>query len=415
VPGDAGRNRTGGLVSAEPPLRGLRVVSVEQYGAGPFGTQWLADLGAEVVKVETPHDGGDVGRSVGPHFAPGLPRDRASLFFQSFNRNKKSLCLDLTRPAGTEVLHDLVRDADALANNLRGDVPARLGLDYASVRAANPRIVCAHLSGYGREGSRAAWPGYDYLMQAEAGYFTLTGEPDGPPSRMGLSIVDMMGGSAMALGLLAGVIDARRTGTGRDVDVALFDVAMFHLSYVGTWRLAAGATTVRAARSAHPSLTPCQTYRTADGWIYLMCNKEKFWRRLCEAIDRTQWLTDPRFVDFPSRLAHRETLTELLDAALSTRTTGEWMAAFGGSVPAAPILDVAQAFENAFVAERAMVRVAEDGVAGVPMPASPIRTGGLPASDQAAPGWGEHTRALLSALGYSDARIDALIDNGVLR
>ncbi len=402
-------------MSASAPLSGLHVVAVEQYGAGPFGTQWLADLGAQVVKIEQPREGGDVSRGVGPYFSDDLPRDRASLFFQSFNRNKKSLCVDLTSPEGKEVLHDLVRNADGLVNNLRGDVPARLGLTYEAVAPVNPRIVCAHLSGYGRDGSRAAWPGYDYLMQAEAGYFALTGEPDGPPARMGLSVVDMMGGSAMALGLLAGVIDARRTGTGRDVDVALFDVAMFHLSYVGTWRLAAGVNTARVTRSAHPSLTPCQTYRTADGWIYLMCNKEKFWRRLCEAIGRSQWAADPRFVDFPARLAHREALTGLLDDALSARTTAEWMATFGGSVPAAPILDVAGALDNPFVGERGLVRVASDGEARVPMPASPIRTSGAPSCDRAAPGLGEHTHSLLSELGYREDRIRSLLEAGVVR
>ncbi len=402
-------------MSASPPLSGLKIVAVEQYGAGPFGTQWLADLGAQVVKVEQPREGGDVSRGVGPYFSDDLPRDRASLFFQSFNRNKKSLCLDLTRPEGKVVLHDLARNADGLVNNLRGDVPARLGLTYEALAPVNPRIVCAHLSGYGRDGSRAAWPGYDYLMQAEAGYFALTGEPDGPPARMGLSVVDMMGGSAMALGLLAGVIDARRTGKGRDVDVALFDVAMYHLSYVGTWRLAAGTNTARLARSAHPSLTPCQTYRTADGWIYLMCNKEKFWRRLCEAIGRPQWPADPRFTDFPARLAHREALTALLDEALSARTTTEWMATFGGSVPAAPILDVASAFDNPFVGERALVRVATDGTARVPMPTSPIRTSGTPSCDRTAPGLGEHTRSLLSELGYPEDRIRSLLEQGVVR
>jgi len=190
---------------------------------------------------------------------------------------------------------------------------------------------------------------------------------------------------------------------------------VFHLSYVGTWRLAAGANTVRAARSAHPSLTPCQTYRTADGWIYLMCNKEKFWRRLCEAVGRSEWLSDPRFADFPARLAHREALTGLLDQALSARTTAEWMLGFGGSIPAAPILDVAGALENPFVGERGLVRMAGDDPAALPLPASPIRTSGLPATDRAAPGLGEHTRALLCELGYPHERIDSLIEDGIVR
>src|SRR3990170_5376803 len=150
------------------PLNGVRVLAVEQYGAGPFGTMFLADQGAEVIKIENPNDGGDMSRAVGPHFfAPG-----DSLFFHSFNRNKKSLTLDLGRPEGQAVFHDLVRTADAVASNLRGDVPEKLGLTYAALKDINAKIVCAHLSAYGRTGSRASWPGFDYLMQAEAGFFS---------------------------------------------------------------------------------------------------------------------------------------------------------------------------------------------------------------------------------------------------
>src|SRR6516165_505107 len=165
------------------PLSGMRIIAVEQYGAGPYGTMQLADLGAEVIKIENPAEGGDMSRRVGP-FVLG---DNDSHFFQSFNRNKRSLTLDLKKPGASEVLHALVREADGVLDNLRGDLPERLGLTYAALREANPRIVCAHLSAYGRTGPRAAWPGYDYLMQAEAGYLSLTGEPDGPPSRMVLS------------------------------------------------------------------------------------------------------------------------------------------------------------------------------------------------------------------------------------
>ena len=405
-------------------LSGLRVLAVEQYGAGPFGTQTLADLGAEVIKIENAADGGDVSRTVGPHFAAGVEADRASVFFQSFNRNKKSLCVDLTRAPGRAVLSDLARSADALLDNLRGDVPARLRIDYASLKDANPRIVCAHLSGYGRDGSRARWPGYDYLMQAEAGYFALTGDPDGAPARMGLSIVDMMAGTMAALALLAGVLDARRSGVGRDVDVSLYDTAMFHLSYVGNWHAATGANTRREARSAHPSLVPCQSYATRDGWIYLMCNKEKFWRALCECVSRDDWIADPRFADFAARLHHRELLTRLIDAALAPRTTAEWMACFAGRVPAAPILDVAQAMGNPFVAERGLVREArcnaDDGAAAgggasFGLLANPIRTAGAPPVDRAAPGLGQHTHELLSALGYGQDTIDALIADGIIR
>ncbi len=157
------------------PLAGVRILAVEQYGAGPFGTQHLADLGAEVIKIENPADGGDVGRSVGPYFFG----EGDSHFYQSFNRNKKSLTLDLKSADGQAVLHELVKTADALFDNLRGDLPGKLGLTYEALKVHNPRLVCAHLSAYGRDGERAAWPGYDYLMQAEAGYLSLTGEPGG--------------------------------------------------------------------------------------------------------------------------------------------------------------------------------------------------------------------------------------------
>jgi len=311
------------------PLRGVRILSFEQYGAGPFGTLHLADLGAEVIKIENPSDGGDVGRLVGPfYFGPG-----DSHFHEAFNRNKKSLTLNLKQDEARSVLADLVRSADAVFDNLRGDLPQKLGLTYEQLAPYNPRIVCAHLSAYGRTGSRTAWPGYDYLMQAEAGYLSVTGEPDGPPARFGLSIIDMMTGVTAVTGLLAGIIEARSTGRGRDIDVSLFDVAMGNLNYVAAWYLNEGHKVGRAPRSAHPSLTPSQLYRTQDGWIFIMCNKEKFWPALCAAIDRPDWAAHPDYANFAARLAHREQLTEALDAVLGTASTAEWLARLPARYP----------------------------------------------------------------------------------
>jgi succinate--hydroxymethylglutarate CoA-transferase len=226
-------------------------------------------------------------RAIGPYFFPSGD----SQFFHSFNRNKKSLTLDLSEEAGKAILHDLVASADAIASNMRGDVPEKLGLTYKHLKAHNPKIVCAHLSAYGREGPRATWPGYDYIMQAEAGYFSVTGEPDGAPTRFGLSIVDMMTGLAMAYALLAALTGARATGEGRDIDVSLFDVALHNTSYLATWYLNEGVNQSRLPRSAHPSLTPCQLYKTADDWIFLMCNKEKFWPTSGSFASRTVWRT----------------------------------------------------------------------------------------------------------------------------
>ena len=393
------------------PLEGVRVLAVEQYGAGPFGTMFLADQGAEVIKIENPNDGGDMSRAVGPHFfAPG-----DSQFFASFNRNKKSMTLDLSRPEGRAVLRDLARTADALASNLRGDVPAKLGLVYGDLKDANPRIVCAHLSAYGRDGPRAAWPGFDYLMQAEAGYFSLTGEPGAPPARFGLSIVDYMSGLGLAYALLAALTAARATGTGRDIDVSLFDMALFNTAYQATWYLNEGVVSGRLPRSAHAALTPCQLYTTSDGWIYLMCNKEKFWPALCGKLGRPEWIEDARFRRFADRLKHRDLLTELLDRELSARTTAEWLSHFAGAVPAAPINDLQQALDNPFVTQHGRLQAIPHPAKGAyRMVAAPVRCAGEDAPARAAPALGEHTDALLRDIGYDDARIRALREARVI-
>ena len=394
------------------PLSGVRIVSVEQYGAGPFGTQHLADLGAEVIKIENFHDGGDIGRAVGPQFfGPG-----DSHFYEAFNRNKRSLGLDLKHPKGQEIFRKLVARSDAVFDNLRGDLPTKLGITYAQLANVNAKIVCVHLSAYGRSGSRASWPGYDYLMQAEAGYLSLTGEPDGPPARFGLSIVDLMTGTTAAMALLAGLVDAQATGKGRDLDVSLFDVALHNLAYVATWYLNGGIVTNREPRSSHPSLTPSQLCRTKDGWLFIMCNKEKFWTALAEAVGKPEWATDPEYSTFAARLKNREQVTQELDAVLTTATTAEWISRLGGKVPIAPVYDVQQALENPFVAEQQLVldfQHPEHGkIRGVASPVRLENSAVLPT--RAAPRLGEDTDALLEELGYAPNMIGALREQMVV-
>ena len=393
------------------PLAGLRVLAVEQYGAGPFGTLYLADLGADVIKIENHNDGGDVGRHIGPHFFG--PDD--SQFFQTFNRNKKSVTLDLKHPEGMAAFHALVATADAVLDNLRGDLPEKLGLTYEQLKPFNPRIICAHLSAYGRTGSRKSWPGYDYLMQAEAGHMSLTGEPDAPPARYGLSIVDLMTGLAAAFGLLAGVLSARATGKGMDVDTSLFDVALHNLNYPGTWFLNAGVVTGRAPRSAHPSLTPSQLFRTKDGWIFIMCNKEKFWEVLADAFGKPEWKTDPELATFKARLPNRERVTRIIDAELMRRSTAEWIEHFAGKVPCAPVYDVAQALQSGFVDERGAVMDFRypDG-RNARMIAAPIRVPGVEPPVRAAPPMGADTESELRAAGYSDEKIAGLRRAGAI-
>ena len=385
------------------PLEGVRILTVEQYGAGPFGTMWLADQGAEVIKVEQP-EGGDYARVLGPYWFD----NGESQWFHAYNRNKKSLTLDLESSDGRAVLLDLVASADALTSNLRGDVPEKLGLTYEHLKDANPQIVCAHLSAYGREGTRASWPGFDYLMQAETGYFSLTGDPDNEPTRFGLSVVDQMTGVGLAYAALAGIIGARGSGVGGDLDISLFDVALSNLGYPAMWYLNNGHLQQRLARSAHPSLTPCQIYKTADGWIYLMCNKEKFWPVLAAALGHPEWADDPRFKTFKERFEARPLIQDMLDEALSAKTTAEWLIDFAGTVPASPILDVGEAMENPFVKDEGRLQDIELEGHGTYRYLRPPVQAATPAPANPAPKLGEHTDDVLAGLGYDEVKLAAL-------
>ena len=393
------------------PLSDVQILAVEQYGAGPCGTQYLADLGAEVIKIENPHDGGDMSRSVGPYFLGNGKSTASSEFFQSFNRNKKSITLDISKRAGKAVFHDLVRSADALCCNMRGDVPAKLGLTYETLGEINPKIVCAFLTAYGRDGSRKDWPGFDYLMQAEAGYFSLTGEPDTLPSRMGLSLVDIMTGQTMALSCCAAIIRARETGHGQNIDTNLFDLAMSNLGYLGTWYLNERCIQGREARSGHPSLVPCAQFSTKDGWIFLMCNKEKFWPILCDKIGRPELGSDPRYANFKERLENRRDIQTLLDETLAAKTTSEWLEIFAGIVPAAPILNLGEAIENPFIKERDRVMdlTLQDGTPFRLLDA-PFETG-TPTPTNPAPELGANTDEILKKLGYDEDRLRSLREN----
>ncbi len=389
------------------PLAGVRIIAVEVYGAGPFGSAHLADLGAEVIKVE-PRAGGDVSRAVGPFF---LGQDD-SVFFQSLNRNKKSLTLDLKHPRGKEILAKLAATADGLISNLRGDQPEKLGLRHPDLARANPKLVCAHLSAYGRDGSRKSWPGYDYLMQGEAGFLSLTGEPEGPPARMGLSIVDYATGTMCALALLAGILEARKTGKGRDLDVSLYDVAMHLLNYPAAWYLNDGLVTERVARSAHPFIAPSQLYRTQDGWIFVMAQTQRFWEMLADALGRGD--LKAKYPDFAARREHRDALTKALDAEFSKQTTEAWLAKLRGTIPCGPVYDLPQALDNPYFLERGGVQVFDHpDRPGFKLVASPFRLG-EPLPARPAPKLGEHTEALLEELGYGKAEIARLKTQGAV-
>lgn len=356
------------------PLHGVRIVSVEQFGAAPYGTMLLADLGAEVIKIENVAIGGDPARKTGPYFLG--PND--SEYFQAFNINKKSVALDLRSPEGNAALTALAKTADALVNNLRGDLPAKLGLDYKTLASVNPKLVCAHVSAYGRDNERASWPGYDYLMQAESGLMHLTGDPDRPPSRLGApSIIDQTTGLTAAVGLLAAIISARSTGKGCDIDTCLLDVALHQLGYVATWYLNEGHTSTRQPRSAHYSVAPVQTFPTADGWLFIMCMTNGFWEKLIDSIGRPDLGSDPRFATQSLRQANRHALTEVIDGELKRESTATWLKKLNGVLPVAPVLDLPQALDSPFLQETGMIRtVSHPAKPGMRILANPIKVNG---------------------------------------
>ena len=365
------------------PLADVRILAVEQFGAGPWGTLQLADLGAEVIKLEDPAAGGDVGR-----YVPPFQEGEDSLFFETFNRGKKSISLDLRHSLARDVLHDLVRACDGVYSNLRGDQPARLGLTFDSLRDVNPRIVCCSLSGFGSTGPRAAEGGYDYMMQGLAGWQSLTGEPGGPPTKSGLSLVDLSGGYASAIALLAGIWRARRDGVGCDCDVSLFETALHELMYIGPWAATHGYVPPRRPSSAHPTIVPFQNFEASDGWLVVGAAKQKFWERLCDVVGRPELDDDPRFATMAGRNEHRD---ELIPLASSGGTVDAWVEALvAAGVPAS---SSALADPQTVAREDVRARASDDPDSppprrGRPDPRPPVR----------GPFRGEHTEEVLVEL-----------------
>ena len=393
------------------PLADLRVIALEQFGAGPWATMQLADLGAEVIKIEDPRSGGDVAR-----YVPPFQEGEDSLFFETFNRGKRSISLDLRMPAGRTAFEDLVRHADVVYSNLRGDQPERLGLTHAALAHLNPRIVCCSLSGFGNTGPRADEGGYDYVMQGLAGWMSVTGEPDAPPTKTGLSLVDYSGGYVSVIALLAGVWRAQRDGIGCDCDISLFETALAELGYVGTWAASSGFEPRRMPFSAHPSIVPFQVFPTADGWIVVACPKQKFWEALCEAIERPGLPADPRFADFAGRDRHRDVLVPILTEALGARPAHEWLELLReAGVPSGPVNQVADGLsDQQTVAREGVISYGHPRLGTVRQAASPLRVGTERVPARRAPARGEHTREMLSELcGYGSERLDALERDGV--
>ena len=365
---------------SRPLLAGIRVIEIGQVLTGPYAGMLLADLGAEVIKVEPPT--GDISRHVGE---PG-PSGHTT-YFASLNRSKRSVVLDLATDEGQERLGKLAAESHGLIVNMKATTIRKLGLTYDALRRWNERLVCVALTGYGLDGSRADRPAFDYIIQAETGVAGLTGEPDGPPGLAGYSVVDNSAGVFAALGLVAALL----RGEGGQIDVSLHDVTLSQLNYKAAAVLNGGAEPVRLPRGAHSFYTPAQLFETADGHLAVFVSHDDFWQRLAHHLGGPTLADDPRFATMPARAAHRAELTAVLDPIWRTRTTAEWMARLVPlGVPVGPVASLADALSSEVVAEREMVvgLPAGDGDA-IRVVANPIKVCGTATAYGAPPELGE--------------------------
>lgn len=372
---------------ARGPLAGYRILEVGHMLAGPYCGLLLADLGAEVVKVEGPK--GDIGRTISPHWV-----GRHNSYFASLNRNKRSVVVDLGAPAGREQFAALCRDAHGLITNLRPSAIQSLGLTYEALKVHNPRLVCVALTGYGLTGPFADRPAYDYVIQALSGVMMLTGEPDGPPAKTGYSAVDNSAGIMAALALTAKLVE----GTGGQIDVSLYDTLMSQLNYVASGWLNGGALPERRAGSAHPYIVPAQVFATADGYLALFITHDAFWRAFAEEAGRPDWLSDPAFATMKGRSENRERVTDAIGRTLAGRTTAEWVDRLDPrGVVVAGVQDLRSGLASPLTASRAMVAdvETEDGLLRVM--GSPFKISGCDPSYTPPPLLGEQTDDYLGA------------------
>ena len=392
---------------------GVRVLDLSRMLAGPYGSMLLADMGAEVIKVEEP-DGGDPMRVMGPPFLP----DGESAYFLAINRNKKSVALDLTKAGGRRVFLDLAAEADVVWENFRPGVMERLGLAYAALAAVNPRLVMCSISAYGQDGPYRDWPAFDLALQAMGGAMSLTGEAGRPPVRMGLPMGDLAGGMFGAFAVAGALFRRERTGQGAHVDLSLLDCQVSLLTYVAQYFWADGRVPGPLG-SAHASVVPYGALATRDGHLIVAIFAEKFWGGFCRAIERAEWERDARFATNRDRVANRPALMALIERVFRERTTEEWLARLhAAGVPAAPILAVDRVLSDPQVRHRRMVVDLEHPRHGtVPTLGTPIKVDGAREAAPAPPArLGEHTESVLTdLLKYPAERIAALRREGVIR
>ena len=399
-------------------LADIKVLDLSRVLAGPWCTQILADLGADVVKVELPQAGDDT-RHWGPPFLQdeeGRDTDQAS-YFASCNRNKRSVTIDMSKPEGQALIRQLAEQADVLVENFKVGGLRKYGLDHASLSALNPRLVYCSVTGFGQTGPYAERAGYDLLVQASSGMMSITGRADGEPGgggvRVGVALTDLFTGVYASTAILAALRARDATGRGQHIDMALLDVGMAILANQASGYLNTGQVPQRQGNT-HPSLAPYQDFPTADGAMLLAIGNDGQFARFCEAAGKPEWASDPRFVRNTARVQHRGVLIPAMEDVTRTRSTADWIALLEDkAVPCGPINDMRQAFEDPQVQARGlridMPRAAGDGIAHIAGVASPLRLSEHPAVlRHAPPALGEHTVQVLQELGLSAERIAEL-------
>jgi crotonobetainyl-CoA:carnitine CoA-transferase CaiB-like acyl-CoA transferase len=411
----------------EAALDGIRVLDLSRVLAGPWCTQILADLGADVIKIERPGFGDDT-RTWGPPFlkdADGNDTDQAT-YFTACNRNKRSVTIDMATPEGQALLQKMAAQSDIVVENFKTGGLRQYGLDHESLRAANPRLVYCSITGFGHDGPHAARAGYDLMIQATSGMMSITGRPDseagGGPLRVGVALTDLFTGVYASTAILAALQVRDRTGEGQHIDMALLDVGMAILANQASAFLNTGIAPQRQGNT-HPSLAPYQDFQTKDGAMLLAIGNNGQFARFCEAAGHAEWAIDERFATNTLRVRHRDVLIPAMEAVTRTRTTAEWIALLEDkAVPCGPINDIAQAFDDPQVKSRHLAvalprdgKALGDGIESIVGVASPLRlTATPPVLRHAPPALGQHTDEVLAEFGFDAERRAALREAGVL-
>jgi crotonobetainyl-CoA:carnitine CoA-transferase CaiB-like acyl-CoA transferase len=399
------------------PLAGLKILDLSRVLAGPWCGQILADLGAEVIKVERP-GGGDDTRQWGPpflHDANGQATDIAA-YYLAANRGKQSIAVDMTTAEGQAILHKLVRQSDILLENFKTGDLARYNMDYDTARTLNPRLIYCSVTGFGQTGPNASRPGYDYIIQAMAGLMSVTGTAETGPLKVGVAVADLTTGMYAAIGVLAALHHVRATGLGQHIDMALFDVQLSWLANQNMTYLAAGKTPGLLG-NGHPSIVPYQDFATSDRRLIIAVGNDKQFAQLCAVLEMPDLASDPRFATNAARVAHRDLLLPMIDARAAQKSSVHWQAALDAAgIPCGPINDIAEAFGSDQAQARGLrVRLPHDTAGYVDTVANPIKFSTTPVDYHLPPpALGAHTHSVLTSLGYSAAEIDALAAKSIV-